>query len=752
MLYHVMQAPSFWDCVHSRRHDDYKAALVDTLTELGRKPFQNPKLNTHGVGEASNGKKVFASDVGGRRSDRRIVWQLFNRTILVLLYGTHKVYDRVRRMRVDFDWETRAYTVFEAASDSPVDEPYQRRRDRVGKLFMAWTDAELASFGFPPAVVANLRRVDVDFEFLEMEDELGPYFERAYNLLAHGHPDGADATVPIFEVELEPLVPDVTEDDRTVERGLADDRKGGWFTSIEPEFLTEILQRPIEDWMIFLHPDQRAAVRRRYAGPARVRGPAGTGKTVVGLHRTAWLAERNRRIEAERREQLIPPDDDIRPILFTTFIKSLPPVFEALYLRMPGTRAGEVEFINVNSLAWRVCAEAGDRLHIDNKSVEQAFTAALARVVTPGTPLAERGFSKQYLREEITAVIKGRAIAVADEYFGLARTGRRAPMSQRLRSQVWELRRAWDREMAERGALDFSDVILRALQHARKLDEPRYSAVVVDEAQDLTMAGLQLLRALVNAPHPDRDRPNGILILGDGAQRIYPGGYTLRQAGVEVRGRTTVLDVNYRNTDRIIEAAMAVAGDVAIDDLGEDFRRADQRAGTARRGSRPLLIRAKGLDAQLDEIVRLIGELTTAERAFGPGDIAVLVPWNSLVKKACNRVNRTRFQAQRLDNYDGRSNDRVKVGTYHRGKGLEFKVVFLPKVTRGYFPSRPRRNQTIEEAAETRELEISQLFVAMTRARDLLVVLHDGAPSEVIVNALDHFERREAVTPQQPLW
>ena len=99
--------------------------------------------------------------------------------------------------------------------------------------------------------------------------------------------------------------------------------------------------------MIFLHPDQRAIVSRRFDGPARVRGAAGTGKTVVGLHRAAWLAERNR--EA----------GESKPVLFTTFIKSLPPVFESLYLRLPGTRAGEVEFVHIDRLAWQVCAAAG---------------------------------------------------------------------------------------------------------------------------------------------------------------------------------------------------------------------------------------------------------------------------------------------------------------------------------------------------------------------------------------------------------
>ena len=758
MSYEVLQAESFWDCIDSLRRDDrYKAALVDALSELRSKPFRNPKLKTHDVGVARNGKKLFASDVGGRRSDRRIVWQLFNRTIVLLLYGPHKVYDRAKRMSIDFDPDAQHYAVYERAPDSDVTQLYVTQRSRIGKLFMAWTDAELVSFGFHPAIVANLRRVDSDDDLLAMEGELGArYFEAAFSLVAYGHPDGeeAAAAMSVEAGEDDPAIPTVTEEDREVERRLADERAGAWFTRVEPEFLAEVMGRPIEDWMIFLHPDQRAAIGRRFNGPARVRGSAGTGKTVVGLHRAVWLARRNLRLREERQSRLIPvSDSDVRPILFTTFIKTLPPVFESLYMRLPGAIAGEVEFANVDRLAMKVCREAGERPWLDRRKVDDAFSAAFERIVTTDTPLARSGFTNNYLRDEVTVVIKGRAIDSVDTYLGIARTGRQAPMGSSLRRQTWDLREAWDQEMAERGVVDFPDIILRALHYARRLGQPRYSSVIVDEAQDITMAGLLFLRALVNAPHPDRDRPDGMLILGDGAQRIYPGGYTLRQAGIEVRGRTTVLSTNYRNTGEIIAAAMAVAGDSPVQDLAEKFRRGEAPADASREGPRPLLVGTSGWESQFDEIVRRIDQITKEDRNIGPGDIAVLVPINHQVKKVRDRIKRTRFGVQLLDKYDGRPNNLIKVGTFHRGKGLEFKAVFLPGLSKGQFPRRPKKHQTVEEAAEARDLEISQLFVAMTRARDVLVLLYSGQPSDALVYVTDRFDRQEPMSPaQQQLW
>lgn len=729
MSYEVVEAQSFWDCVLAIRRDDpYLADLMDSLAELRSQPFRNPRLQTHAVGKAANGKPIFSSDVGGRRSDRRLVWQVFNKTLVVLLYGTHAVQERAKRMRVAFDPTERVVTIYEQAPDTGIERTYQHQRTEVGRLFMAWTDDELAGFGFPPAIVAGLRTLDRDEDLLSLADSLGPtLFERAFNLVATGNVDGVPVTAtPVVEAD----EPEPTAEDLELERQLDDTRAGAWFTRTEPEFLAEVVNRPIEDWMIFLHPDQRAMVSRHFEGPARVRGSAGTGKTVVGLHRAAWLARRTR------------DAGESRPVLFTTFIRSLPPVFESLYLRLPGTQAGEVEFVHIHRLASQICTAAADRQVTAPRKIDAAFTAAFERAVTPGTPLAEAGFGRQYLRDEITSVIKGRGLTSLGTYLEIERTGRRAPMLRSHREQVWALMAAWDAEMARQGTVDFADVVLRARDHARALADPRYSVAIVDEAQDLSLVGLQLVRALVNAPDAI-DRPNGLLLLGDGAQRIYAGGFKLRQAGVEVRGRTTVLTVNYRNTDEIIGTALAVAGDGSVDDLGEQFRRGEQAAESPRHGVRPRLVEAGSFDGQVDEIVRQLGELIGTNRV-GAGDVGVLVPTNWMADQAIRRLEKARIAAQALDRYDGRPNDQVKVGTYHRAKGLEFKAVFLPGLSKGTFPRLPDPDQSDDEAAEARDLAISQLFVAMTRARDVLVLLYDGEPSEVIAAELGRFERPHA--------
>lgn len=728
MGYELVEAQSFWDCVQSLgREDPFRVDLFDTMLELRQQPFHNPRIQTHEVGRGTNGKHVYSSDVGGRRNDRRLIWQLFNRTVVVLLYGTHAVQDRAKRMRIAFDEGDRVVTIYEKAPDTGLERPYQEQRAQIGKLFMAWTDAELAQAGFPDATLAVLRRLDSQDELLAMADSMpDDLFEVAYNLIAHGRADGAtkpdEPVVPADE-------PEVTEADREIERQLEDTRGGTWFTRTEPEYLKEILSRPIEDWMVFLHPDQRVIVRRNFEGPARVRGGAGTGKTVVGLHRAAWLAERRR--DAPK---------GAPPVLFTTFIKSLPPVFQSLYMRMPGTQAGEVEFVHIDKLAAQVCIAAGNRLVTAPREIDAAFATAHKRILTLGTPLADAAFSRQYLRDEITSVIKGRGIADLDTYLAVARTGRRAPLTKAQRQQVWELKLEWDSEMFKRKTVDFPDVVLAARDIARSLPKPRYSAAIVDEAQDLSLAGLQLVRALVNAPD-GVDKPNGLLLVGDGAQRIYAGGFTLRQAGLEIRGRTSVLKVNYRNTGEIIGAAMAVAGESEVEDFAEEYRRGEEASDAARHGAKPLLIQSADLSSQLEAITALVQNLTAGPTAISPGDIGVLVASNKLVEQVVARLRKERIAVQDLAAYDGRPNASVKVGTFHRGKGLEFKVAFLPALSKGVFPRPAEDGVAPEEAAEARDLAVSQLFVAMTRARDQLVLLYDGEPSDVIARAIDRFEQ-----------
>lgn len=688
----------------------------------------HPGLNLHPVRGDPTGRvhTMRASD------ELRILLAKEGNVYVLVEAGHHDaIYERARRLRFVAN-PHRGFVGLVDLPAAPGDEvnvagrPAEPIRtgaavaDDARRVFDHWGDADLREAGFSDDEIGRLRacRTEDDLFGLDLDEE-------TFNLL-----------VELMEVTPEqwraPKIDETAEAERRIRDAIL--RFGalsGVSQFFTPDEVAEIAAAPVEDWMIFLHPDQRTLIDRRYAGPARVRGSAGTGKTVVALHRAAALA---------RRRLAQAPNGPGRSILFTTFVKSLTPVFEGLYRRMPGTIDGEVEFINVDKLAFKVCRLAGDRPFVNPKSVDAAFAAAHEAVVTPGSPLDIAGLTRGYLREEVSAVIKGRGVRSLAEYLTVERTGRRTRLPEPWRRQVWELHEEWDRQMALRKTVDFPDVVVRARDHARRLPEPLYAGAIIDEAQDLTLIGLQLVRALVNGP-ASADVHDGLLIVGDGAQRIYAGGFTLRQAGVEVRGRTTVLRTNYRNTREIIDAALAVASVEAVDDLGELIDADTAPAYVERRGIAPVLVLASGFEDEVrfiaEEIERLAGGPITH------GDMAVAAPTNHQAKRIESTLRRMGVATQRLEDYDGRPTDRVKVGTHFRIKGLEFKVVFLPFLGAGDFPRPAATGQSASEYDEHVFRAVTQLYVAMTRARDGLFLLCSGEPSTVLDGATDRFELLE---------
>ncbi len=240
--------------------------------------------------------------------------------------------------------------------------------------------------------------------------------------------------------------------------------------------MNRALRAPIEDWIVYLHPEQASLVRRTFSGPARVSGPAGTGKTAVGLHRLAWLA-------ATRPGQM----------LWTTYVRTLGPTMRQAYGRLAPETLDRVDFTHVHRLAIDLLHSRGIQCKLDKRLTAEAFRAAWARRGA-SLSLEQTGCSQEYYREEIQKVIKGRALDSLEAYLAVRRSGRRTAFTQARREDVWNVACAYDEELAARGVLDFDDVILLACGELRVRPEPRYAAVVADEVQDLTLAAVQLLQ------------------------------------------------------------------------------------------------------------------------------------------------------------------------------------------------------------------------------------------------------------------
>ena len=670
----------------------------------------------------------------GRAGQRRLWTIRASRELRVLLarQGDVTVFLRAGHHAINELAERSAFVVptagapglMRVASDSAFDEDAEAPSPAVvaerpptadhPSIVQHWEFSELLQAGFSESEVHKLRQANQETLL-----DVWPDIDAAQLDLVVKCMEGTPETVRQEELLANEEAENARFREAIVERGAL----AGLSVLLSPGEFERLMSAPVEEWMVFLHPDQRALVDRHFNGPARVRGAAGTGKTVVALHRAAALAAR------------YGGATDGPPVLFTTFISSLSPVFESLYARLPRGVAGGVEFVNVDRLAHRLCAEVGQAAIVDPNAARKAFNQAYNAIVRPNTPLV--GQTRDYLRDEIGAVLKARGVASLDDYLHMERTGRRSRFTAPMREQAWALHQENDRLLAEAGIVDFPDVLKRARDIARRR-EPMYRAAVIDEAQDLSLVALQLVDALVSDSNGHRP-PDSLFLVGDGAQKIYPGGFTLAQAGLDVRGNSAVLRVNYRNTREIIAAAMACAGAEPVDDLGDRFLRGDAEAEAQREGIKPMLACAGDFQAQIKFVAEKAKQLCSMA-ALATSDIGVFVARNDLVKRTIAGLGQEGIPSESLVNFSGRPNNRLKVGTFHRAKGLEFKVVFLLEISAGEFPGPRKRWQTDAEYEERRALEMSQLFVAMTRARDGLFILCNDEPSDVMVEALDYLD------------
>ena len=483
------------------------------------------------------------------------------------------------------------------------------------------------------------------------------------------------------------------------------------------ELFQRIFRGDFEEWQLFLHPEQLPLTSRHWSGAARIRGAAGTGKTVIGLHRLAELARRY-------------PDEKM---LFTTYSRSLPDLLMKRYRNLPMVPSN-VEFANIDRIAYKY-----DKRPLAHFTMEsQAFDAACRELIV-GSPLEQIG--REYLKEEIERVIKGNGLRSLEEYLSVERMGRKRSFSQSVRKLVWELSDLWTRKLRDLKVVSFTDRKIRARDVAQRFPRAPYRCVVVDEAQDMTLVEMQLVRALV-AGAPENPVPDdGLLILDDPAQRIYAGGYRLRWAGLDIAGRAHLLKINYRNVPAIFRAAKRVRGNALVTVENEDDKLIldAELAFPDSEDERPILalVDSKG---EIPHLREKIPEICASER-FSPNEIAVFLKHNHQVDDTIKYLESGGISCAQLTR-DGSSGNGVRVGTYDRARGLEFRAVFLPRLGVTQFPhsnedsAETKQHSNPDQHLECRQLELDRLYIAMTRARELLFLIADEEPCDEIRRAL----------------
>lgn len=593
-------------------------------------------------------------------------------------------------------------------------------------LFMEVADKRLRMLGVAGEELPAVRRIP-SIEALEAaEDRFDPLSYQVLYALAAGYSDEEvrALTGVTEEQEVGPTNPDHT--DLTFGQIIETDesRQTIFIPDTEAE-LRRVFEEGLEGWRVFLHPEQRKIAYRDYRGPALVRGGAGTGKTVVAMHRAKQLADE---IEQD-------PTRGGQRVLLTTFTTSLAQDIEAnLRTLCPGhidARPPRIEVINLDrwvsqflkrkSFVRQVAyfGEARDRL-------DQIWREVLDEHDLP------EGLSDAFVKSEWAQIIQAKGITEQRVYLKASRAGRGTSLDRRKRTLLWDIFADYRARMVSAGLAEPDDAYREATEilSAEAPNLP-YSAVIVDEAQDMGEQAFRLIRAIV--PETPSGDKNSIFIVGDAHQRIYARRASMSACGINVRGRSRQLRLNYRTTQEIRAWAVSILEGVSVDDLDEGT---DTLRGyvSLMHGSAPELAGFRSEAEELNGLVAWVRALP--ENKIQIADIGILCARRADV----DRVHAA-LSAAGLDTVvlqagaaDERSVPGVRITTMHRAKGLEFFAVALPFLSQATFPPAGALKTAVDAA--DREDIIAQhrslLHVAATRAKRSLRVSWSGAPTSLL--------------------
>ncbi|MGA8943271.1 MAG: UvrD-helicase domain-containing protein [Thermoactinomyces sp.] len=471
------------------------------------------------------------------------------------------------------------------------------------------------------------------------------------------------------------------------------------------EQLQEVLDQPLERWRVFLHPRQKTVVEKNYRGPVRVLGGAGTGKTVIAMHRARYLI-RHFLQDGER-------------VLFTTFTRTLAQNLKHLLSTMCRPEEMErIDVIHIDALAKRIAEKGkGSAVTIirENK-LRLLWKEAMTR---GGWDSADYAF----LRAEYDRVIQLNGIETWQEYLSTPRVGRKTSISRSMRKQIWDTVSYVVEKKKENGWYEYTDV----LREARKWLEAnptqtlfQYRAAIIDEAQDMHQEGFRLLRALI----PEAE--NDLFIVGDAHQRIYSRKVVLGRCGIHVRGRRSLrLNVNYRTTEQIRQKAIEVIRKMEFDDLDGGVDHGNDISLLS--GTAPVIRSFPNSTEEKEFILSRIRKLLAS--GVKRDEIAILLPTNDGLTVMVNKLNKNNLPAGNLSAKNNPGRPKLQCGTMHNSKGLEFRVVFIAEANEDNLPNsgvlKSKQNEPDELEAYLNE-QRSLLYVAMTRAREKVYITSYG--------------------------
>jgi superfamily I DNA/RNA helicase/mRNA-degrading endonuclease RelE of RelBE toxin-antitoxin system len=667
----------------ARLTGEEQKSVKTTAFDLQLNPA-NPGHHFHKLDKARD-KRFWSVRAG---SDIRIIVHRTDESLLLCYVNHHdKAYDWAERRKLETHPTTGAAQFVEILERVEEIRVPASLVPKKATLFVGFTDAELLAYGVPQEWLAKVKAVDEN-GLLELTDHLPS--EAAEALL-----DLATGGQPVLPAVLPDVHPFQHPDAQRRFRLLSD-----------ADELQMALDFPWDKWTLFLHPAQRQAVEREYNGPVRISGSAGTGKTIVALHRV---------------NQLLRQKDDIR-VLLTTFSEPLANALKNQLFRLlrdDPRLADRVDIVALDAIGLRLYAN----LQFGKpKLLDEALLCERMQAAAESVP--DHKFRVPFLVSEWRELVDSRQIETWADYKDVKRLGRKTRLSEAQREIVWRIFAHLHDDLKALGVATMAQIFTRLALHYAETDKRPFDYIVVDEAQDLSIPQMRFLAAL------GAGRPDALFFTGDIGQRIFQTAFSWKALGIDIRGRSRTLTVNYRTSHQIRKLADRLLTPEISDVDGNTERRL--HTVSVFNGVNPVVQIEKTPDAE----IAAVADWLKARIAEGvtPQEIGVFVRSEQEIPRASAALSAAQIPCAILDKRILLTEGAAAVSTMSLAKGLEFRVVAVMACDEDVLPSTERISSITDESdlQEVQETERHLFYVACTRARDALFISSGGRHSEFL--------------------
>jgi len=643
---------------------------------------------------------------------RGIILKPANGNVYLLLWIDHhdEAYMWARRNRCSINAETGGIQIYEAEEQSAeASVSVQTDEVRTHEAIACLKDRELLRLGVPEALIPLARSIQVDNDLDAKEHRFPSEASEALFMLMAGYT--YEDIINEREASEEQAI-NTADFSAALDRLVTQSR----FFVVDDEIEVQaMLNAPLDKWRVFLHPSQKKMATGVKNGAVRILGGAGTGKTVVAMHRAKWLAE-----------NIVTGS---QKILFTTFTKNLAADIEENLRSICSTETlAKIDVVNLDRWVSRFLRQRDYEYQIvfdSNKTRQSLWRRALD--LAP----VEVSLPDAFYREEWQRVIQPQSIVSLEQYKRASRIGRGTRMNRSDRVKIWNVFEEYRNLLAQNKQKEVDDGYRDAaqlLQH--ESGSAPFVAVVVDEAQDMSTQAFHLIRQLVP------EGANDLFIVGDGHQRIYGRNkVVLSRCGINIRGRARKLRLNYRTTEEIRQWAVNLLEGFPVDDLdgGIDDNRGYK---SLTHGLEPQVEHFDSPEKQGEFIASYLNKIRDEGLPLRNICIAARIRQElSLIQEQLDRAG-IEYAEITAEEPDQDKEGAVRIATMHRVKGLEFDEMLLTSMNEGIVPL-PRALAGKGDAVEERQADLEEralVYVAMTRAKKKLIVTSYGQESSYLVD------------------